>query len=240
MKAKVTLLKQTYLLSLVLCAMAVGSTFSPTLAEAGTFTLESTTVVLPEQDSRVSFNVKNDGQSPMLLVTKLDDLDDRGFAGRVLVTPPLTRIDPGQSQQVNFVLKKGERLEREIMLKASFEGVTQQSELSSMVFPVRQEIALLIQPATVPKVNNPWSDLKVSASASELVLHNPGKHVIRLGRSLTLMPGREAVNLDAAYILPGSTKRLRIGSRPTAVVILPLSRFGYTLDAVELPVGTSE
>nr|WP_311528472.1 fimbria/pilus chaperone family protein [uncultured Ralstonia sp.] len=225
---------------LALCALAAGSAFCVSAANASTFTLQSTTVVLPEQDSRVAFNVKNDGQSPILLVTKLDNLEDETFAGRVLVAPPITRIDPGQSQQVNFVLKKGAPLDREVMLKASFEGVTQQSEQSAMVFPVRQEIGFLIQPTAVPKVNDPWRDLKLSASADELVLHNPGKHVIRLGRSLTLMPGNQIVNLDAAYVMPGATKRVPITAQPSTVNVVPLSRYGYTLDAVALPVGGAE
>lgn len=224
-------------LKLALCSVALGTAICANPAAAGTFTLQSPGVVLPEQDSRVAFNVKNEGESPMLLVTKLADLDDGNFAGRVLVAPPVTRIDPGQSQQVNFILKKGPALDREVMLKASFEGVTQQSEKSGMVFPVRQDVGFMIQPAAVPKVSDPWRDLEVSASASELVLHNPGKHVIRLGRSLTLKPSGQVVNLDGAYVMPGATKRTPITSQPTTLGIVPLSRYGFTLDPVELPVA---
>lgn len=227
-------------LKCALSCLALGTAICANPAVAGTFTLQSPSLVLPEQDSRVAFNVKNDGESPILLVTKLEDLDGGNFAGRLLVAPPVTRIDPGQSQQVNFILKQGPALEREIMLKASFEGVTQQSEKSGMVFPVRQDIGFIIQPAAVSKVNDPWRDLEVSASASELVLHNPGKHVIRLGRSLTLKPNGQVVNLDGAYVMAGATKRVPITAQPTALGIVPLSRYGFTLDPVELPVAAAE
>src|ERR1700744_4855694 len=83
-------------------------------AFASSFTLESTTVVLDEREGQVAFNVKNDGDTPLLLVSKVDNLDDSNLAGRILISPPITRVDPGQSQQVNYSLKKGAPIDHEV------------------------------------------------------------------------------------------------------------------------------
>ena len=60
---------------------------------------------------------------------------------RILIYPPITRIDAGQSQQVNFVLRKGKPLTHEVMLKASFEGIMQTTE-NSIVQIVLQALGL--------------------------------------------------------------------------------------------------
>lgn len=58
-------------------------------------------------------------------MTKLVDLDGKNLSKQILISPAVTRINAGQSQQVNFVLKKGTALDSEVLLKASFEGVEQ-------------------------------------------------------------------------------------------------------------------
>ncbi|WP_430390128.1 fimbria/pilus chaperone family protein [Dyella sp. 20L07] len=217
-------------------ALFVACTLGVSQAMAATFTLESTTVVLEEREGKVAFNIKNDGEQPLLLVSKVENLDDANVAGRILISPPITRIDPGMSQQVNYVLKKGESLDREVMLKASFEGVTPKATDSAMVMPVRQEIGFLIQPAAVPKSDAPWKDLKLSGDGGALVIENPGKHVIRLSRTLTVMPGEQTVNLDHAYLMPGEKQRIAVTQRPVSVGITPMSRYGFVQQSVTLPV----
>jgi fimbrial chaperone protein len=218
-------------------ALIAASAFAVSHAMAATFALESTTVILDERETQVAFNVKNEGDQPLLLVTKVDNLDDSKLAGRILISPPITRIDPGMSQQVNFSLKKGEPLDREVMLKASFEGVEQKTKESGMVMPVRQEIGFLVQPVAVPKVSAPWQDLKFSADGDALVVENPGKHVIRLSRTLTLTPGNQTVNLDNAYLMPGEKHRIAVPGQPASVSITPMSRYGFVQQPVTLPVA---
>ncbi|PVF10568.1 fimbrial protein, partial [Yersinia pestis] len=81
--------------------------------------------MLQESEARTSFTIDNISSNPILLVTKLTDLDGKSFSKQILISPPVTRINAGQSQQVNFVLKKGSVLNNEVLLKASFEGVEQ-------------------------------------------------------------------------------------------------------------------
>lgn len=200
------------------------------------FQLESTGIILPESEKRVSFNIQNVSSSPILLVTKLIDLDGNDYSKRILISPPITRIDAGQSQQVNFVLKDGPKLDHEILLKAAFEGVSQAAENTAKM-PVRQDIGFLIQPASVPQNKTPWEGLRFNVAGNQLIISNPGKNVVRMAPQLTLLPGNKTVPLTNFYLLPGQSEQVDISSSPSSVTIIPLSRYGFKLPDVTLPVG---
>ncbi|MDV3467389.1 fimbria/pilus chaperone family protein [Stenotrophomonas sp. C3(2023)] len=204
---------------------------------ATSFMLESNTIVLKQADGRVAFTVTNPGDEPMLLLSRLDDLDDAALADEVLVTPAVTRIDPGQSQVVLFQLKDSAVLEREHMLRASFEGVVQQGG-SGMRMPVRQQIGFIVQPRGVPVELAPWKDLLLEVQGNELVLHNRGRHVVRMGPDLELDTGAEVEPLDHPYLMPGQTVRraLKAEGPVRQARIVPLSRSGFALQRVSLPV----
>ncbi|AIN18772.1 hypothetical protein CH54_840 [Yersinia rochesterensis] len=206
------------------------------LASNASFKLESTTVILKESDSRTSFTIENTSANPILLVTKLFDLDGKNLSKQILISPPVTRIDAGQSQQVNFVLKKGTVLDSEVLLKASFEGV-EQVPGNATVMPIRQEIGFLIQPNAVPQIKTPWQELVISTSGNNLIIKNPSKHVVRLGPQVFLVPSNEVVPLGSPYIMPGVTKQFAIKSSPTSVKVTPLSRYGFVQPEVAVPVS---
>ncbi|CNK18657.1 putative periplasmic chaperone protein [Yersinia mollaretii] len=205
------------------------------LASYASFKLESTTVILNEAEGRTSFTIDNTSANPILLVTKLVDLDGKNLSKQILISPPVTRIDAGQSQQVNFVLKKGTTLETEVLLKASFEGV-EQVPGNAAVMPIRQEIGFLIQPNAVPQIRTPWQELLFSISGNNLIIQNPSKHVVRLGPQVVLVPNNEVVALDGPYIMPGATQQFTIKSAPTSVKVTPLSRYGFVQAEVTVPV----
>ena len=219
-------------------ALAMGSAVVVAPAMASTFRLQSTTVVMDEIDGRTSFNVTNTGDEPILLLSKLSDLDDADFAKNVLVTPAVTRIDPGQSQLVNFSLKKGVALDQEHLLKASFEGVTQKARNGTRM-PVRQEIGFIAQPKAVAVEAQPWKALSVRADGDQITLANPGKHVIRLGPSVKLQPSGVDVPLEHAYIMPGQS--VTVSAQGAAVskqiTIVPLSRYGLVQEEATLELA---
>lgn len=206
------------------------------MSSYASFKLESTTVILQESEGRVSFTVDNTVANPILLVTKLTDLDDNNISKQILISPPVARINGGQSQQVNFILKKGTVLDREVLLKASFEGV-EQVPGNATVMPIRQEIGFLIQSNAVPQIKTPWQELAFSTADNNLIIKNPGKHVVRLGPQVILVPGNEVVPLGSHYILPGTTKQFAIKSSPISAKAIPLSRYGFVLPEVTFPVG---
>ncbi|EPN2807052.1 fimbria/pilus chaperone family protein [Serratia marcescens] len=202
---------------------------------AASFQLESMGIVLDETAGRVNFTVKNTSSEPMLLATKMEDLDGKAFSKSVLVSPPISRIEAGQSQQVNFVLKQGTVLPHEVMLKASFEGVGQAKDNTARI-PIRQSIGLIIQPKAVSVSKTPWDDLSLSMDGDHLVMKNTGLHVIRLAPQLELQPTQKVIPLETYYLMSGEERKVKVSGKPTAVKITPLSRYGFKQGEATLPV----
>lgn len=211
-------------------AFALASTAVIAPAIAAPFTLQSNTVILEESEGRTAFNITNPGSQPILLLSKVEDLDDQAMAGNVLVTPAVTRIDPGQSQLINFSLKKGVVLDREYMLRASFEGVAQKAG-QGMRMPIRQQIGFIIQPRSVGVEARPWQDLRFKAEGSQLTVHNSGRHVVRMGPVLTLADGGTGT-LPRPYVMPGESLAVSFEAPITAtgIDIVPMSRYGFAKD----------
>jgi fimbrial chaperone protein len=217
------------------CFVAMGLVALP--AMASTFRLQSTTVVMDERDGRTAFNVTNTGEEPILLLSKLDDLSDQPMAKNILVTPAVTRIDPGQTQIINFSLKKGANLDHEYLLKASFEGVTQSFDHGTRM-PIRQEIGFIAQPKAIPVDPTPWKELRIEGKGNQITLTNPGKHIVRLGPVVTLQPSGVQLPLAHAYIMPGQSVNVSHDSAASVgqISITPLSRYGLAQTAASLPV----
>lgn len=217
-------------------ALALGMT-TAVPAMASTFQLQSNTIILEEREGRTAFNIKNPGTQPILLVSKVEDLDDEGMAGNVIVTPAVTRIDPGQSQLVNFALKKGVKLDHEYLLRASFEGISQKAE-RGMRMPIRQQIGFIVQPKHVAAETQPWQDLRFAVEGTTLKVQNSGKHVIRIGPALTLQPSGAVATLPRPYLMAGESIDLPVEAIGAAqqVEIVPLSRYGFANDKALLPI----
>ncbi|SUC12017.1 fimbrial chaperone [Proteus mirabilis] len=65
--------------------------------------------------------LKITGSEPILLSTKVSDLDKQHeIAKNIIITPPITRIEPDQSQNINFILKDGIEFDDEQILKSLF------------------------------------------------------------------------------------------------------------------------
>ncbi|MBU5412412.1 fimbria/pilus chaperone family protein [Serratia ureilytica] len=199
------------------------------------FQLESMGIILEESTGRVNFSVKNTSSEPLLLATTVGDLDDKTFSKSVLVSPPIARIEAGQSQQVNFVLKQGTALPHEVMLKASFEGIGQARDNSTRI-PIRQSIGLIVQPKSVGVSKTPWDDLSLTLSGDSLVIKNTGLHVVRLAPQLQLLPSKKVVPLNNYYLMAGEEIQLKVDEQPSSVKISPLSRYGFKQDDVMLTV----
>lgn len=200
------------------------------------FQLESMGVVLEESTGRVNFSIKNTSSEALLLATKVDDLDDKEFSKSVLVSPPIARIDAGQSQQIHFVLKQGTVLTHEVMLRASFEGIGQARDNSARM-PVRQSIGMFIQPKSVAVSKAPWDDINLTFADGFLLLKNTGLHVVRLAPQLTLLPSRKNMSLNNYFLMSGEAVKVKVEVKPTAVEIVPLSRYGFRQEKAILTVN---
>ncbi|EIU7559081.1 MULTISPECIES: fimbria/pilus chaperone family protein [Providencia] len=193
------------------------------------FQLETMTVILDAAESRKVFNVKNTSKEPILLSTKVTDLEGgEALSKDVMVSPPIVRIEPEQSQQINFVLKNGVNISHEALLKVSFQGVGA-TKVNSAKMPIRQDVAMLIQPANMAVSQTPWDAIDVSQQGDQLVLKNTGKQVVRLAPNFTALPGNESYSVGQFYLRPDESKSITVKGKLSEIKLTPLSRYGFKM-----------
>ncbi len=193
------------------------------------FQLETMTVILDSEEPRKIFNVKNTGSEPILLSTKVSDLDNQHeIAKNNIITPPITRIDPDQSQNINFILKDGIEFDDEQILKASFQGIGV-AKANSTKMPIRQDIAMLIIPKGLTIEREPWKNLEVKQVNNQLILKNNGKQVIRMAPAFSSLPSNNGYSIGQFYIRPQEEIKVDVKEKLTEIKISPLSRYGFKL-----------
>lgn len=213
--------------------IAINSVISGLLLISGlaqaSFQLETMTVILDAGEQRKVFSVKNTSKEPILLSTKVSDIEGgEALSQEVMVSPPIIRIEPAQSQQINFVLKKGANLSQEALLKVSFQGVGAMKKNATKM-PIRQDVAMLIQPANMTVSPTPWEALAVHQQGDQLILKNTGKQVIRLAPNFTALPGNEGYSVGQFYLRPDESKSITVKGRVSEITIFPLSRYGFKM-----------
>lgn len=193
------------------------------------FQLETMTVILDSEEPRKIFNVKNTGSEPILLSTKVSDLDKQHeIAKNIIITPPITRIEPDQSQNINFILKGGIEFDDEQILKASFQGIGV-AKVNSTKMPIRQDIAMLIIPKGLTIEREPWKNLEVKQVNNQLILKNNGKQVIRMAPAFSSLPSNNGYSIGQFYIRPQEEIKVDVKEKLTEIKISPLSRYGFKL-----------
>ncbi|WP_275340322.1 fimbria/pilus chaperone family protein [Proteus mirabilis] len=193
------------------------------------FQLETMTVILDSEEPRKIFNVKNTGSEPILLSTKVSDLDKQHeIAKNIIITPPITRIEPDQSQNINFILKDGIEFDNEQILKASFQGIGV-AKVNSTKMPIRQDIAMLIIPKGLTIEREPWKNLEVKQVNNQLILKNNGKQVIRMAPAFSSLPSNNGYSIGQFYIRPQEEIKVDVKEKLTEIKISPLSRYGFKL-----------
>ncbi|MCS3433630.1 P pilus assembly chaperone PapD [Klebsiella sp. BIGb0407] len=187
------------------------------------------TVILDAGESRKVFSVRNLGKEPILLATELADINSEiRMSQNVIVSPPITRIEPLQSQQINFILKNGVTIAQEVLLKVAFQSVGEAKKNTTRM-PIRQEVAMLIVPADMNVSQSPWDALRLKQQGNQLTLSNTGRQVIRLSRTFTALPGNEIYNLEQFYLRPGESKSVTTRQNVNEIKISPLSRYGFKM-----------
>lgn len=203
----------------------------PSLSRASGVLPETSAVIINEAQKGGSINVKNTEKVPVLLFTKVVDLADDP-SQRLIVTQPVARLEPGQTQRVRFVLNTDGPLQREHIKRVYFEGVAEQSAKGGQVsVTVRQDLPVIIVPKGLKEKRDLWTDLNWSLSGNNLKVTNTGKQVVRLAQQVKLQPSGTAIILNKTYLLPGETLTAAApaGSRLTGqqVQFSPVSRYGF-------------
>jgi P pilus assembly chaperone PapD len=210
--------------------------FGAANGHATSFTLEAGSVLLYEDEGRTSFNVTNTGNDPILLVSKVEDLKEGDIAHRILLTPPITRIEPRQSQLIHYILREGETLQREHMLAASFEAIPVKSQNTATI-NVNHVIPLIAYPKSIARTDDPWRDLVAQYGKGSLEIRNNGKHVVRLLSHIRTHPQGTDIALEHPYLMPGETTHHALSEEPKQIRITPMNRRGTVLQSINISVN---
>lgn len=219
-------------LALLLC-----SAFSAP-AQASGMRLETSVVVVEAADGEGVISLKNTDNEPVLLYSEIIDVPE-DTASLLLVTPPITRVEAGETQTVRFILKSKEKFSTERLKRAAFEGIPQ-SAPNKVRVNIRQNIPVIIRPAGLAKNSEPWKLLQWSSTAQGLSVKNSGPYVVRMSQEVILQPGAVSAVLPKNYILPGETVALSTSQSVTGIQTIkytPATLNGYFTDPVETTVS---
>ncbi len=202
-------------------------------AFAGTLKLETSVVIVSADSGEGTMSIKNEDTVPLLLITRLENLPEDP-ENLLLVTPPVARIDPTNSQVVRFLLKKTAVLKTERMMRVNFESVAPKS-LGNVRLGINQNISVIIRPKELPHDDQPWKHLRWHIDGGKITVTNPSSYVVRLLQQVQLLPTGTAT-LPRTYVLPGENLTIPVtpaAKSATQVKILPVSLYGYILPAYE-------
>ncbi|MCF2231023.1 fimbria/pilus periplasmic chaperone [Enterobacter cloacae] len=200
---------------------------------------ETSLLVIDEATHSGTINVKNTDSHPSLLYTDVVDLpDDKGL--KLVTTQPVVRLEPGQTQQLRFILQTSKPLDVEHYKRVTFEGIPPKSDDNKVKIGIniRQDLPVLIRPAKLAVVTDAWKFLDWTASGTSVTVKNPSKYVVRLAQNVVLQPSGISGSLAKTYILPCETMTVSMGksvSGNTKVKFFPASRYG-----VEVPSFISD
>ncbi|QAU23647.1 fimbrial chaperone protein [Dyella sp. M7H15-1] len=204
--------------------------------------LPATTVVLVnEADKEASMQVRNDDPVAALLYVSLEDIPE-DKEPLLIVTPPVTRVEPGASQTVRFILQNREPLKTERLKRATFEGIQPKdpNAKAKLAVTVRQNLPVIIHPKGLPLNKEPWKLLTWSASKDSLTVRNDSPYVVRIAQDLVLQPGNASAELPNPYVLPGQVISVPIKGTATAVEFTPASLYGFALPKHQAPVTAGQ
>ncbi|MBK5440493.1 fimbria/pilus periplasmic chaperone [Pseudomonas sp. TH32] len=201
---------------------------------------ETSVVILYEENGEATINVKNTDAGPALLHSVIQNLPEDPEP-LLIVTPPIARVEPGETQLVRFISTLKEPLKTQRLKRVTFEGIPQARAegRATIGITIRQDLPLILHPQGLPRHQEPWKLLKWTLRGSRLTVHNDSAYVVRMGLEVHLLPSRSPAILPRTYILPGEVLSTRVEeevARVSGIEIQPATVYGYSATAYEASV----
>ena len=210
-------------------------------AKADGMVPDTSVVIVHEAEGEASVSVTNtDSQLALLHVTLQDIPEDT--EPLLVVTPPLSRVEPSKSQLVRFILQNQTPLKTQRLKRAIFEGMPQgraatQAGHARVGVTVRQNLPVIVHPKGLALNRTPWTDLTWSLRDGMLQVRNDTPYVVRLAQELRLLPGDGKAMLPRTYVLPGEALSVPASGGPASKVQLqPATVYGFAVAAYEAPI----
>lgn len=239
--AKALFIPMTYFIHRLVASVTVGAATliaSPAHAEG---MIPATTVVLVHESEReASLLVRNDDKTAALLYSSLEDVPE-DQESLLIVTPPVTRVEPGKSQLVRFILQNREPLKTQRLKRVTFEGIQPKdpSKSSKVAVTVRQNLPVIIHPKGLPLEREPWKLLTWTLDDGKLTVHNDSPYVVRLAQNLRLLPSDTGAEFPRTYVLPGENIAIQTDATPTSVEFVPGSLYGFAMPPYQAQITSA-
>jgi P pilus assembly chaperone PapD len=207
-------------LVLLFCIELYGSKFAHAQA---TFRLSSSILIVEEGKGEATLAIKNETGGALLAVTKLQTVPENPIQ-RLMVSPPVARVESGDTQILRFFLVENKPFDVEQYERVSIEGVPPKQD-NTVQFSVRQDIPVIIRPKGLSYEEQPWKYLHIQRNQQGVVVRNTGRYVIRMTQSMQLLPSKLEMNMPRTYILPGESLQIpaKVDVSDTVVRIKPAS-----------------
>lgn len=204
---------------------------------------ETSVVILDEAVGEASINVKNTDGAPSLLYSTIENIPEDTEA-LIVLTPPVSRVEAGETQLVRFLRQGGEPSKTQRLKRVVFEGIAQRPDANGKArvgVTVRQNLPLIIHPKGLERNREPWTLLKWRMDGGKLVVVNDSPYVVRLAQELTLKPSGKQATLPRTYVLPGETLPVAAEGQvsATSVTLSPATVYGYAVEKYEAAVGSN-
>ncbi|MNF87918.1 putative fimbrial chaperone protein [compost metagenome] len=106
-----------------------------------------------------------------------------------------------------------------------------------MKLGVRQNIPVILRPASLPVEREPWKGLSWSLRDGKVQVRNASPYVVRLAKSVSIMPLGIPLDLPRTYVLPGEELVLTGAEVVGATVRLsPASTYGFAMGTYDAPL----
>ena len=188
-------------------------------AQADGMVPDTSVVIVYEQEGEASVSVTNTDNQLALLHVTLEDIPE-DTEPLLVVTPPLSRVEPGKSQLVRFIFQDQQPLKSQRLKRVVFEGMPKgrpatEAGHARVGVTVRQNLPVIIHPKGLATNRTPWTGLTWHLQNNELQVHNDTPYVVRLAQELRLLPGDGRAMLPRTYVLPGERLRVSAASSRT-------------------------
>jgi P pilus assembly chaperone PapD len=203
---------------------------------------ETSVVVLYEEQGEATINIKNTDSGPALLHSVVLNVPE-DVEPLLIVTPPIARVEPGETQLVRFISTLEAPLKTQRLKRVSFEGIPQARAAGGATIGItlRQNLPLILHPKGLPQHHTPWELLKWRRAGEMLAVHNDSAYVVRLAPEVQLLPQRVLATLPRAYILPGEALTAKVDGTLDGlaeVEIQPATVYGFSVDSYRAPIST--
>ncbi len=225
-------------------ALTLAGLFSGLPVYADGMLPETSVVLVYEDKGEAAIKVRNSDTRPSLLHVTLQDIPE-DVEPLLFVTPPVSRVEPGQDQLVRFILRHTKPLTTQRLKRVVFEGIPPKNKLepgrATVAVNIRQNLPVIVHPKGLPLNREPWTGLTWSIANGELTVRNDTPYVVRMGQEVHLLPTMASVKVPSAYVLPGAHHVVPIpeaAHASTSVRLYPATVYGFAVDAYDAPLTT--